>query len=168
MNELDSLFGDLGSVVNFEDVKWNLKLAGGFLVGTVAWGAFNTYLVPKLPAFPGAQYVYPLVQLVGGVALGTYLRRYQSEIGAGVAISGAVGGILGILKAFNVSLPGLEGFAGSDELLLAGLGEEDLFNRYLNAAPVSVEESMGAAPVSVEEVMNGFDAADEEVNSVIM
>jgi hypothetical protein len=162
MNDLAALFGDLG------DYKEDIKVYGAMGVGGVGAIVGFNWIQDKLRGAVGSPLgvwtpvAFNAVEIGAGLAAARFLPRLLRPLGhwGGLLTQGATLFLVadGILKMVG-SVAGALGKASPLPSVSLGNADQDvLFQRYLAAAPVTVERSgLSAAPVSVE--MAGFGKA---------
>lgn len=165
-------FGDLGAdgivttIKNYlpgaDELKEAGMAGGGVLAGLLGGIAIEKFVKTNITFIP--EKAYPAVHVLGGIALGRVISRWNMPVGVGFA-SAMVG--LGLLRAlqkwfgYNIALSGdlaamddasmgdlsdLLGFGAADDLLPAELSQ------------VSIDRGDGFSQVSVERGdMGGFD-----------
>lgn len=153
------MFGDLDALFGGEqgDLKEDLFTYGVMGGSAIAANMLMTKLAGFLPTkADGVTPVIPPIALHAGVAVlgivaGNYVsNKFNKNVGQGVAVGLMIAGLGGLLKEVGMPIAGLGDSAASGA---------NLFDRFLNGAPATVEQVNGlsAAPASVESVrqLNG-------------
>jgi hypothetical protein len=159
MNDLQSLFGDLGG---FADELKDLSLMAAGAVGArVAYGFIGNKANSMLTKADGTamlgQYQKAAlygVEIAAGVLAAKHLRALNPAIAHGAAIGLVADGIVGLLTTF------VPGTFGAGQMLSVGQGSLGAlptnpgFKRYLQGSPTTVEKmrGLGASPVTAERV----------------
>lgn len=164
MDDLNALFDGVDGLK--EDLMEYGTIAAAAIAANVAWNYVAAMALSRfgqnLPDW-ARRYGVPAATVLAGIFGGRFVARYNRKAGMGVTIGLVASGLSALAKQFVPGLPasaGLFGLGESDDLLL-GVGDSDLFNRYLNGAPSTVEQvsGLGSTPVAIEESMAGFGAA---------
>jgi hypothetical protein len=167
MDELSSLLGGFDAMKYFEDFKELGVLTAGALAGGYTYKVLADYALSmadagtKIPAWglPVAGTVLGTLFAGAGLAgrIGSMsLGRMVSRASIGVGIGMLANAVPDYFRAFGKDVPKvLQGLGASDSMLL-GSPADDLYNRYLGAPPVFVENVSGMgsspAPTTVEQV----------------
>lgn len=171
--------GDLGSVlgVSMADLGEVSSLAAGAIAGGIAAGYLSDTIGTALPQWSKALISLGLGTLfagfglrgrVGSMAFGRYGSRLLIGSGIGMALKGIGQASAEIDSRFQMNTKGflhLSGLAADDTMLL-GDPNQDIYQRYLGAAPTMVESVNGLspAPTTVENVA-GLGAAPMSVEN---
>jgi hypothetical protein len=148
MEGLEGLFDSVNIAAWKDDLMEFGLMAGGAIGATVAWGYVDKMLADHVSFLPG--WGRSLVALVGGVAAFRMASRYNRPIAMGLGVGFTTVAIRGMLKQFAPDI--------ATRIGLQGLGEDDPFARYLDAAPLTIEE---------ESTMNGFDNAPTTIEESV-
>lgn len=161
--------GELGAFFNnpfFQELTEVSVLAGGAIAGGVAHDKAMSWVGDKLPQWARGVLGLGLGALIGGFGLrgrigsmsyGRYASRALIGIGIGFAVKSAKDVIVPLAAKAGAD-PQTFAFLGSlgaDDTMLLGDSQSDLYQRYLGAAPQTVENINGvtsAAPTTVETV----------------
>ncbi|MDO8688545.1 MAG: hypothetical protein Q7R39_00785 [Dehalococcoidia bacterium] len=133
-SDLKALFGSIDSYK--EDLMEFVPAGAGLIGGNIAFGYAAAFAAEKVEFVRSNPWILDVAAIVAGITAGNMLNRYDKRVATGVGIGLVARGLTGLIGKYSpVKLP------------LAGLGAD--FNRYLAAAPQSVEQISGA-PMSVE------------------
>lgn len=172
MDDLNALFDSVDGLK--EDLMEYGTIAVAAIGANVAWNYALTFAMSKFGAnLPGwaRQYGVPAATVLAGIFGGRYVARFNRKVGMGVTIGLVASGLSSLAKQFVPGLPAsasLYGLGASEDEMLLGVGNSDLFNRYLNGAPSTVEQvaGLGSTPVAIEESVAGFGFAPATVEAV--
>lgn len=159
VSDLNDLFESVDGLT--EDLMEFGIIAGAAVASNMAFNAAVNFGLSKWATAPEwvGKYAVPAVAILGGALAGSMAPKYIGRrAGMGVSVGLMTAGLTRLVRTFAPSEVS-QYLAGADEeIMMNGLGEGgNAFDRYLAAAPTTVEQVNGLAgsPVTVEQ-MNGF------------